>query len=149
MSTENIRLRIAGIYAREDQILLVKHRKFGKEYYLLPGGGQNDGETAPEALAREWDEELSLKVNVGDFLFSGESVPPEGSGRRHVYQMVFLINEIEGEIKLESDDILVGVEWLPISRLKEVTIYPLCVDQVLAVINAETPERYIAYPWAE
>lgn len=149
MISEDIRLRIAGIYAREDKILLVKHRKFGKEYYLLPGGGQHEGETAPKALAREWDEELNLKVEVGDFLFAGESVPPEGSGRRHVYQIVFLIHNTEGEIKLEADDVLCGVEWLPINQLDKVTIYPVCVEQIQAVLRGETPERYVAYPWAD
>src|SRR6478735_4541428 len=86
-----IRHRIAGIYARGGNILLVKHRKAGREYYLLPGGGQETGESAIEALAREWKEELDLKVTVGKFLFCGESVPAE-TKRTQVFQMVFQID---------------------------------------------------------
>ena len=39
------RIRVSGILTKDDKILFVKHRKKGEEYYLLPGGGVDFGET--------------------------------------------------------------------------------------------------------
>ena len=97
-SNRKIRLRIAGVFVRDNKILLVKHRKNGLEYYLLPGGGQEPGESSIDALIREWKEELNLDIKPGQFLFCGESVPPQNLSRSQVMQLVFAVEEIQGSI---------------------------------------------------
>ena len=53
----NIRVRAqAVILDEENRILLVNHVKDGKEYFVLPGGGVEFGETAEESLLRELKE---------------------------------------------------------------------------------------------
>ncbi len=141
-----IRHRIAGIYARGGNILLVKHRKAGREYYLLPGGGQETGESAVEALSREWQEELSLKVTVGKFLFCGESVPAE-SRRTQVFQMVFQIDTIEGNIEVKREGALAGYDWIPINRIDEIAFFPDCLPQVKAFCRGEEYASYQRYRW--
>ena len=144
--TSGIRHRIAGIYAKDGKILLVKHRKANREYYLLPGGGQESGESAEEALRREWLEELNLQAEVGDFIFCGESVPAE-ERRTQVFQIVFQIKEIEGIIKVETDGALVGYDWIAINQIDSIPFFPDCLEQVKAHCRGEEFNLYQRYKW--
>jgi len=141
-----IRHRIAGIYARGGNILLVKHRKAGREYYLLPGGGQEAGESAVDALRREWQEELAVKATVGEFLFCGESVPAEVR-RTQVFQLVFRIDAIDGDIFVKREGALVGYDWVAINRLEEIAFFPDCLPQVKAYCRGEDYPPYQRYRW--
>jgi len=147
MEREDIRIRIAGIYIENGKILLVKHRKNNREYYLLPGGGQHTGEKAPQTLVREWKEELGLDIVPGEFLFLGESIPPDIESRKHVYQMVFSVTSISGEIVLHGDEILVAHAWVDINLLPNLVLYPLCMNQLLACIHGENRSSYETYTW--
>ena len=69
MADKNIRVRIAGILKRDDKILLIKHRKNNKEYWLLPGGGVDYQETFSEALKREFIEETNLEIEPKEMVF--------------------------------------------------------------------------------
>ena len=59
------RIRVAGVVTRRGRILLVEHERAGRRYHLLPGGGLEWGETCAAGLAREFLEEVSLRVRVG------------------------------------------------------------------------------------
>jgi len=147
---EDIRIRIAGVYIENNKILLVKHRKHNREYYLLPGGGQHTGEKAADALVREWKEELSLDIVPGEFLFFGESIPPDIDMKKHVYQIVFSVLEISGEICLQPDDTLIGQAWVDIKELPNLILFPLCIDQLMNCIPdiQKSQPSYRAYIWA-
>ena len=64
------RIRVSAVLRWRDQILLCRHEKPGKEYWLLPGGGVNSGESLVQALRRElweevgFDEQLPLEGPV-------------------------------------------------------------------------------------
>ena len=47
---------------KDNKVLLVHHKKFNK--WTPPGGHIEDGETADQALIREWKEELSLDIAI-------------------------------------------------------------------------------------
>src|SRR3954467_1537451 len=54
------RIRVSAILRWQDRVLLCRHEKHGREYWLLPGGGVNSGESLVEALRRELDEEVAI-----------------------------------------------------------------------------------------
>src|SRR3954451_24371415 len=54
------RIRVSAVLRWEDRVLLCRHEKSGREYWLLPGGGVNSGESLVEALRRELDEEVAI-----------------------------------------------------------------------------------------
>lgn len=142
-----IRIRIAGIYLKENKILLVKHRKNKREYFLLPGGGLEPGESMKEALIREWKEELNLSIKTGEFLFSGESVPPKNLRKSQVIQVVFRVISIKGSIKVQPDEALFDYKWVPIDDISQVDFFPVCQKQVMQYVQKKKIDRYVQYEW--
>ena len=54
------RVRVSAILRWKGRVLLCRHEKPGKEYWLLPGGGVNGGESLVDALHRELAEEIGI-----------------------------------------------------------------------------------------
>jgi 8-oxo-dGTP diphosphatase len=119
-----IRIRCAAVLIRDDEILLVKHRKNGCEYWLLPGGGLEPGETVTQATERELLEECGVTVQCDRLLFMAETLAPDNS--RQILHLVFLAQLLGGEPRLcESDsERLVAVAWVHRKTLASVTFYP-------------------------
>lgn len=64
----NRRVSSRAIIIDEDKLLTLFRRKIindeVKEYYSLPGGGQENGETLEENIIREVKEELSIDISI-------------------------------------------------------------------------------------
>ncbi len=58
------RVACRGIVIQGDQLLLSYEEKTGQ--YMLPGGGQEPGETIAECCRREIGEETGIQVSVGE-----------------------------------------------------------------------------------
>ena len=69
--------RYQGAIILNDQILLIKHSHYedGVEYWLLPGGGREEGETEEECVQREMKEETNLDVVVEGLLLETVGQP--------------------------------------------------------------------------
>lgn len=131
MTTPLIKIRVAGVYTRGDEILLVNHEKDGRSYWLLPGGGLEFSESLATALERELMEECGLKTRTGKLLLIAESLPPDK--HRHVLNLVFQGDILDGEAYLAEvgGDRLKGVAWRKRSELAGLTFFPDIKDAVL------------------
>ncbi len=58
------RIRVSAILRWQERVLLCRHEKGEKQYWLLPGGGVNSGESLVDALHRELGEELGIAENL-------------------------------------------------------------------------------------
>lgn len=148
MSAQVPRVRVAGILINRAKILLVKHARAGHEYFLLPGGGLEWGETCAGGLVREFEEEVSLKVRVGPLLFISESIAP--SGQRHILNMTFLVKQCSGTLKLNADRRLKAAEWVAKRDLLNLVFYPEMRQELVKAWNKKfkQPMRWVRTPWA-
>lgn len=94
------RVRVCGILALNDQILLVNHRGLTDgSFWSPPGGGIEFGISAHEALVREFREETGLIVEVGSFLFVTELVRPP----LHAVELFFSVTLAGGTLQTGRD----------------------------------------------
>ncbi len=96
-----IRQRVAGILEEEGKLLLVKLLSpvSNQEIWIPPGGGVEFGESCHQALIREFAEETSLQISVGELLHINELI----SGQFHVIEHFFKVKKVSGSPKLGID----------------------------------------------
>ncbi|MBQ9061130.1 MAG: NUDIX hydrolase [Firmicutes bacterium] len=79
------------------RMLLVRQHHDGKDIWMVPGGGIEEGENAAEAAIREVEEETGLQIAVDGLLWHVEEVSERG--QRFVN---FFLCHVDGDIqKLE------------------------------------------------
>ncbi|KOR87645.1 NUDIX domain-containing protein [Paenibacillus solani] len=127
-----IRNSAKAIIVRDHQVLLTKNVDHLGDFYLFPGGGQEKGETLVQALVRECQEEIGREVEVLDLRHVREYI-----GANHefaewdsdIHQVEFYFEcRLVGESDLfqghNPDEYQVGVEWVDLSALDQIRLYP-------------------------
>lgn len=121
--------RISVIVFDGDKILLVRHRKGTRHYWVLPGGRLEYGETFYECGVREVKEETGLDVVVKRFLFLSEAIAPDRS--RHIVNIYLQAEVVGGTLKVGNEPVLAGVDFLPVADLERLTIFPPVANEIL------------------
>jgi len=82
-------VRVSALILADDGLLLVRQRRQGDNYWLLPGGGVKFGEPLAVALRRELLEELGLEVVPGRLLALAEAISDDMSRYpKHVVHVI-------------------------------------------------------------
>ncbi len=129
--TPPIRNAVRALIVENGQILLL-HKNGGPrgERFVLPGGAQDLGETAHQALQRECMEEIGASVTVGalvhvaDFFKDRGTEPP--TVRQHL-ELWFSCRLPAGYIPANGsspDKHQEGVEWVSLNDLSDRCFYP-------------------------
>ena len=101
MARKSPRLAVRGILICEDRLLLVNAWPEGRSALMCaPGGGVEPGTSLPDNLAREFFEEVGLRVTVGTPCLVNEFHDPE-SGFHQVE--VFFRCALDGEQRIDPD----------------------------------------------
>ncbi|HEY7030326.1 MAG TPA: NUDIX domain-containing protein [Thermomicrobiales bacterium] len=123
-----------AVIVEDGAIALIERRRHGRTYYVFPGGGAEPGESLREAARREAEEELGLRVEVGELLaedvFEGEP------------NAFFAARVVGGELGTgrgaelaATDDSPSGsyrAVWIPLSQVHSLPLFPAHVAALVA-----------------
>jgi 8-oxo-dGTP diphosphatase len=146
------RIRVSAILRREDRILLIRQQKGDREYWLLPGGGVNGGESLIDALRRELTEEVGLEATLpleGPVAIADSISPPQRAPAKHVVHIIFA-GHLGGrslETVTSRDAAVRGHRLFGVDELPGVTLHPP-IQRFLARWQPGDPTVYLGALWA-
>ena len=146
------RIRVSAILRWRDRILLCRHEKPGKEYWLLPGGGVNSGESLVDALRRELAEEVGIDELLpleGPVAIVDSIAPVRSFAPKHVVHIIFS-GDLGGrslEQVTSVDAAVRGHRLFAPNELEEVVLHPP-IQRFLARWRPGDPSVYLGTLWA-
>lgn len=148
VAQRTFRIRSAVLIWRDGEVLLVRHEKGGRSYWLVPGGGVDPGETMVDAGIRELREETGFDVEVGRLVLLCEAIDPDPGGR-HIVNAVYSGTVRGGALSVGVDKALRDAKWLPVDELTSLEMYPPVGAELRAVIeeNGEGAVRVLGNTW--
>ncbi|HUP19812.1 MAG TPA: NUDIX domain-containing protein [Gemmatimonadota bacterium] len=141
-------IRAQAICFDGETLLCARHRRGEAEYWVLPGGHVEPGESLWEALVREMAEETGLVVRKGRLWAVGEFRGAD----RHVLDVAFWLDAWEGSPALGEDlegdpgsRRLVGLAWIDRATLERIELRPSSLARRLALRwgEAHAPAEYL------
>jgi ADP-ribose pyrophosphatase YjhB (NUDIX family) len=142
--------RVAGVCIHDGYVLL--HRADRDDYWALPGGRCELGESSDEALRREMDEELHVTVAVGRLLWVVENFFTLFGIAHHELALLYAIDLPADHAYLDKMQPHHGVEdrstngkpytliyrWVPVASLSDVILHPSFLRTALRDVPSAT-----------
>ena len=145
------RIRVSAILRWKGRMLLCRHEKPGKEYWLLPGGGVNSGESLVDALRRELAEEIGIDEPVpveGPVAIVDSISPTQSFAAKHVVHIIFAgdLGERSLEAVTSQDAAVRGHGLFEVQDLDGIVLHPP-IQRFLARWRPGDPVVYLGPLW--
>jgi ADP-ribose pyrophosphatase YjhB (NUDIX family) len=146
------RIRVSALLRWRDRVLLCRHEKPGKEYWLLPGGGVNSGENLLAALHRELREECGIQDELpleGPVAIVDSIAPVRSFAQKHVVHIIFA-GDLGGrslETVTSTDAAVRGHRLFSVAELDGIVLHPP-IQRFLRRWQPGDPAVYLGALWA-
>ncbi len=146
------RIRVSAILTWHERLLLCRHEKPGKEYWLLPGGGVKSGESLVDALRRELEEEVGVEAELpleGPVAIVDSIAPSRSFAAKHVVHIIFA-GDLSGrslEAVTSQDAAVRGHRLFALDELAGIVLHPP-IQRFLARWQPGDPAVYLGALWA-
>jgi 8-oxo-dGTP diphosphatase len=146
------RIRVSALLRWKGRILLCRHEKPGKEYWLLPGGGVNSGESLVDALQRELAEEIGIDEELpveGPVAVVDSIAPVRSFAPKHIVHIIFA-GDLGGrslEAVTSQDAAVRGHRLFGVDDLEGVVLHPP-IQRFLRRWQPGDPVVYLGALWA-
>jgi 8-oxo-dGTP diphosphatase len=148
------RIRVSAILRWQGRILLIRHEKGDRAYWLLPGGGVNSGESLTRALYRELAEEVGIEDELPvegpvAIVDSIAPAPVRSYATKHVVHIIFSgdLGERSLEAVTSRDAAVRGHRLFSIAELDDVVLHPP-IQRFLTRWRPGDPVVYLGPIWA-
>jgi ADP-ribose pyrophosphatase YjhB (NUDIX family) len=115
----------AAVRDEEGRLLLI--HKIDNNYWALPGGAMDLGESIADAAVREVAEETGLRVEitglVGIYTSPGHVMAYDDGEVRQEFSVCFHARPQGGELREDGAETK-AAEWVDVSKLDELSIHP-------------------------
>ena len=126
--------KAAGIIIQDRKLLFTRAQ--GMEFFIDPGGKLEAGESDEQALIRELEEELSIKVDVSDLEFFGEYTAEAANHKgKTVHMKAFIVKKWQGEIRPSAE--IEEIRWLTSALPDDIKVGSIFGGQVLPRLHAQ------------
>lgn len=117
----------------EKKILLCRQKNPFRDYWTLPGGSVEEGETILDCISREITEEIGVVLEINQMLFIRELI----DSSRHRIEFYFSV--IEPDNKQIFDNIIpcneiAEVKFFTVEDLQQVNVKPICLPELIRKI---------------
>jgi 8-oxo-dGTP pyrophosphatase MutT (NUDIX family) len=141
--THRFHLRAAALIVREGRVLL--HRSERDDFWALPGGRVEPGETAQEAVVRELREELDVDVTATRLVWLVENFFAYRNEPHHEIGLYFAAEPSPGSVLATSPGPYNGVEgdarlifeWFDAAAISALDVRPVFVKRALVAQDFE------------
>ena len=136
---KSIRNSAKAIIIRNGSLLAIEAVDDEGPWFMLPGGGQEPGETLIDALKRECLEEIGTLVVSSGLAYIREYIAQHhefaaADPDTHQIEFMFRCNVPDGYSPVSGhkpDVPQIGVKWLPVGDLMDYRLYPLSLRSIL------------------
>lgn len=115
------------VIINEDKMLFINRIREEDEFYVIPGGTIEKGETPLEAAIREAKEETNLDIDIDKELTTIEEIWNNEPKTTHY----FLAKNWSGDLRMIGEELnhitetnKYSLTWVPINQISNLTIYP-------------------------